>query len=98
LGKEVAMTIKELELILRREGIFEEFGINRLGLFGSFARGEKYRDIDILLEQPLDYKMREQLQRRLQLLLHTKVDVVPAKFADPIILYRAQKDLKYVTR
>jgi uncharacterized protein len=98
LGKEVAMTIKELELILRREGIFDEFGINRLGLFGSFARGEKYRDIDILLEQPLDYKMRERLQRRLQLLLHTKVDLVPAKFADPIILYRAHKDLKYVTR
>ncbi|GAB3163671.1 nucleotidyltransferase family protein [Telluribacter humicola] len=92
------MTIQELELILRREGIFEEFGINRLALFGSFARGEKYHDIDILLEQPLDYKVREQLRGRLQPLLHTKVDLVPAKFADPIILYRARKDLKYVTR
>ncbi|HEV7348430.1 nucleotidyltransferase family protein [Telluribacter sp.] len=92
------MTIQELEKILRREGVFEEFGISRLGLFGSFARGENYHDIDILLEQHLDYKVRERLRSRLQALLNTKVDLVPAKFADPIILYRAHKDLRYVTR
>lgn len=90
------MTIQELEAILQRENIFQEFGIERLGLFGSFARGEHYHDIDILLEQDMHYKLREQLQARLQTILQTKVDLVPKKFADPIILYRAQKDLKYV--
>ncbi len=90
------MTIQELEDILQRENIFQEFGIERLGLFGSFARGEKYHDIDILLEQDMHYKLREQLQARLQAILQTKVDLVPEKFDDPIILYRAQKDLKYV--
>lgn len=90
------MTIQELEAILQRENIFQEFGIERLGLFGSFARGEHYQDIDILLEQDMHYKLREQLQARLQTILQTKVDLVPKKFADPIILYRAQKDLKYV--
>lgn len=92
------MTIRELELLLREERIFEEFGISRLGLFGSFARGEKYHDIDILLEQNMEYQLREKLKEKLQALLHIKIDLVPEKFADPIILYRARKDLKYVTR
>lgn len=92
------MTIRELESILRKERIFEEFGISKLGLFGSFARGEKYHDIDILLEQHMEYRMREKLKEKLQLLLKVKVDLVPEKFADPIIIYRARQDLKYVTR
>ena len=92
------MTIQELESKLRDEKIFEEFQLNKLGIFGSFARGEVYRDIDILLEQPLHYKIREQLKNKLQNILNVKVDLVPEKFADPIILYRARKDLKYVTK
>jgi predicted nucleotidyltransferase len=92
------MTIHELESILRKERIFEEFGISKLGLFGSFARGEKYHDIDILLEQNMEYQVRERLKEKLQQLLNIKVDLVPEKFADPIIVYRARQDLKYVTR
>lgn len=92
------MTVQELESILRKERVFEEFGISRLGLFGSFARGEKYHDIDILLEQNLNYTVRERLKEKLQSLLNIKVDLVSEKFADPIIVYRAHQDLKYVTR
>lgn len=91
------MTVQELESLLRKENIFEDFGIRQLGVFGSFARGEQYRDIDILLEQRMHYKLRDQLKARLQTLLGVKVDVVPEQFADPIILYRARKDLRYVT-
>lgn len=98
LKKTGAMTIHELESILRKERVFEEFGISKLGLFGSFARGEKYHDIDILLEQNMEYRLREKLKEKLQLLLNVKVDLVPEKFADPIIVYRARQDLKYVTR
>jgi predicted nucleotidyltransferase len=87
------MTIQELEAILRREKIFEEFGLSRLAVFGSFARGEAYRDIDILIEQNMDYKVREQLKAKLQTLLNIKVDLVPEKFADPIIVYQAHKEL-----
>ena len=59
------MTIQELETLLRQENIFEEFGIDRLGLFGSFARGEQYRDIDTLLERKMDYKRRDLLKAKL---------------------------------
>jgi predicted nucleotidyltransferase len=96
--KQIAMTIQELETILRVENIFDEFGLNRLGVFGSFARGEKYNDIDILIEQNLNYKIRENLKEKLQSILNVKVDLIPEKFANPIILYRAQKELKYVTK
>lgn len=96
--KQIATTIQELETILRVENIFDEFGLNRLGVFGSFARGEKYNDIDILIEQNLNYKIRENLKEKLQTILNVKVDLIPEKFADPIILYRAHKELQYVTR
>ena len=92
------MTIDELEKLLRKENVFGEFGINRLGIFGSFARGENYNDIDILLEQNMDYKKREQLKSKLQTLLKTKVDLVPEKFVDAIILYRARKVVKYIPK
>lgn len=92
------MTLQELENKLRDKGIFEAFGLSQLGIFGSFARGETYKDIDILLEQDLDYDARLRLKRRLSRLLSTKIDIVSVKFADPIILHRARKDLKYVRK
>lgn len=92
------MDIRELEAILRKEKVFEEFGLNRLGIFGSFVRGEAYHDIDILLEQNMGYKVRDQLKAKLQNLLKTKVDLIPEQFADPIIIYRARKELQYVTK
>ncbi|MDF7821906.1 nucleotidyltransferase domain-containing protein [Runella sp. MFBS21] len=92
------MTLQELESILRQQKVFEVFGITELGVFGSFARGEDYHDIDFLLEQDLDFNMRQKLKRRLTKILGLKIDLVPSKYADPIILYRAQKELKYVRK
>ena len=91
-------TILEVETALRKNGIFDAFGITQLGVFGSFARGETYRDIDFLLEQDLDYETRKRLKSRLSKVLKAKIDLVSAKFADPIILYHARKDIKYVCK
>ena len=92
------MTLSTLENTLRQHGIFEAFGIAQLGVFGSFARGEAYQDIDFLLEQDLDYETRKRLKNRLSRILKVKIDLVPAKFADPIVLYNAQKELQYVCK
>ena len=78
------MTIQELETTLRKEKIFEAFGLTRPGLLGSFARGKKYHNIDILLEQHMDYKLREKLKHKLQIILKAEIDLVPQKFADPL--------------
>ena len=90
--------ISELETKLRQNKIFDTFGITQLGIFGSYARGEAYRDIDFLLEQDLDFETRELLKNSLSRILMVKVDLIPAKFADPIILYHARKEIKYVNK
>jgi predicted nucleotidyltransferase len=92
---EPVKNILELERLLRKEKIFERYGINRIGVFGSFARGEKFNDIDLLIEDSLSlesaFKLKSELEEKLQL----KVDIVLKKFAEPIILYRAMKDIQY---
>lgn len=92
------MNLLELEHSLRQADIFDTFGISQLGVFGSFARNEAYNDIDFLLEDDLDFSTRQLLKKRLQTLLKIPIDLVPRKFADPIILYRASKDLVYVKK
>jgi uncharacterized protein len=92
------MTVSELEITLRENNVFERFGLLQLGIFGSFARNEPYNDIDFLLEQDLDFTTRQKLKRYLKSILKVNIDIVAEKFADPIILYRAKKDLKYVRK
>ena len=87
-----------LEEYFRTNKIFERFGIDRIGIFGSYARGERYNDIDLYLEKNLDYEKRMQLKALVENAFHTKVDVVIKEFAEPIILHHALKEMKYATR
>lgn len=82
---------------LREENVFARFGFSRLGVFGSFARGEEFNDIDLLLEEKLDYDARMSLKYFLESHLHIPVDIILKDFAEPIILFRALKDVKYTT-
>lgn len=46
-------TLKAIEILKRHEGeIKEKYGVRKIGIFGSFARGEgkEASDIDILVE------------------------------------------------
>ena len=43
-------TIEDLELFLNQNKIFDLLGVDQVGVFGSFARGEIANDIDLLLE------------------------------------------------
>lgn len=92
------LIFNDLEQKLRKNKVFETFGLHQLGVFGSFARGESYHDIDFLLEEDMNFVNRALLKKKLTSILKTKVDIVPSKFADPIILNRAKKDLRYVIR
>lgn len=86
------------QLYLRTNQIFDRFGLNRLGVFGSFARGEVFQDIDVMVEEDIPYQQIIQLRDTLQQDLHIPVDVLLKRFAEPIILHRAMKDVKYATR
>ncbi len=87
-----------LQEFLRQNDIFNRFGLSRIGIFGSFVRGEKYNDIDLLLDENIEYQKREELKSLLEQSLHTKVDLVIKKYAEPIILRHALKDIRYATK
>jgi hypothetical protein len=85
----------DLFLILRDNHIFERFGIKKLGVFGSLARGERFNDIDLLIEDDLDYKSLLELKVLLESQTGYKVDLLQKKYAEPVILHRALKDIRY---
>lgn len=83
---------------LRKQKLFERYGFSRIGVFGSFARGEQFRDVDLLIEERLEYDKRLELKKLLEEQLKVPVDIVVRDFAEPIILHRALKDIKYATK
>lgn len=88
--------INELELYFRKENIFELLGINKIGVFGSFARNEHFNDIDILLDDDVNVEKLVLIQEKINKDLDVPVDIVLSKYAEPIILLRAKRDLQYV--
>lgn len=74
-------TKDEIIAILRtfKEEFGEKYGIEKLGLFGSVARGEQKEnsDIDICVQlQDPDYFVRMEIKDSLEKLFSNKVDVV----------------------
>ena len=58
----------------------DKYGIEKLGLFGSVARGEQTEDSDIdvciELKEP-DYFVRMEIKEKLEEMFRVKVDLVP---------------------
>jgi predicted nucleotidyltransferase len=92
-------TINALEKALRNENLLEKYHLKRIGVFGSFARGEKANDIDFYIDSD-DYSIKNLsgLKKDLEKITEKEVDIMLKKYANPIILYRAEKDMKYVTQ
>lgn len=87
---------EEFQDFLREENVFERFGISRIGVFGSFARGESdYNDIDMLIEENLDYDTYFELKEFLETHLDAEIDIVQRRYAEPVILYYTLKDVRY---
>ena len=86
---------EDLFLLFKKENLFERFGLKKVGLFGSLARGEKFNDIDLLIEEDLNYQKLLELKTVLEAQTGYKVDIVQRQYAEPVILYRALKDIRY---
>jgi len=87
--------LKDLENYFKKADLFALLGVNRIGVFGSFARNEKFNDIDLLIEDDVNSESLVSFQKILKQNINVPVDIVLNKYAEPIILYRAQQDLKY---
>lgn len=84
------------------ERLRNEFGIERIGLYGSFARNEQTdkSDIDLVYDLKADFNLswieKERLYRILRRKLHRKTDLVDRRFMNPFIEYKMRKDVIYV--
>ena len=89
--------IKELFRLFDEMGLYKTYGIKRLGVFGSFARGEKFNDIDLFIEEDLDYLQVQDIKQKLETQTGIPFDIMVKKNAEPVILHRALKDMRYAT-
>jgi uncharacterized protein len=92
-------TINALDAALKNEGLLKKHRLERIGVFGSFARGEEANDIDFYVDSE-NYCLKDllDLKEDLEKITQKRVDIMLKKYANPIILYRAEKDMKYVTQ
>ena len=91
-----------LSLIEEHENKIRAMGVKRLGLFGSFARGEQSADsdIDVLVEFEQDKKTFDnfmQLSFFLEDLLQRRVELVTPESISPYIRPTIMKEVEYVT-
>ena len=92
-------TINALERAIKNENLLKKYDLDKIGVFGSFARGEKANDIDFYIDLD-NYNIKNliNLKKDLEKITEKEVDIMLKKYANPIILYRAEKDMKYVTQ
>lgn len=78
----------------------ESYSVRRLGVFGSFARGDASQksDVDILIEftQPIGLFKLIELEDRLETLLKRDVDVVTVNALKPLIKDVILRETVYV--
>ncbi len=84
--------------LLQEYNLLQKYHLERIGIFGSLVRGEVAHDVDILVENVGNYQNLIKFKDELEQLIGQKVDVVIEKFANPIVLYRAKKEIIYVSQ
>ena len=89
-------SIDDFSSLIQNSDLAKRFHISKLGIFGSFARGEKSNDIDLLIEDHISLDDALEIKLELEELTGTQIDIVLSQYANPIVLHRAKKDLYYV--
>ncbi len=84
--------IEIIKQILRR------YNIKKAQLFGSFSRGEKFNDIDILIEPPenFDFYTLCDISEEIEKQIGIKVDILTRRAIEPSLEKYIKKDLKPV--
>lgn len=90
--------VANFEQVMKQNNFFQKYNLNRVGILGSAARGEEANDIDILIEDDINYRELAQFRNELEAILNIRIDLVMSKYANPIVLYRARRDLVYISK
>jgi len=82
-----------------KKKLYEKYGLNLLGIFGSYGRGEQNEnsDVDILVgfQRPVGIEFID-LADELERILKIKVDLVSKDGVNPRYLTQIQQELSYV--
>ena len=79
--------------MVKRTRLLKKYHLKKISLFGSFARGEKADDIDIFIRDVKDYDSLIEFRKELESLTQKRIDIMIDKYANPIVLYRASRDM-----
>jgi len=89
-------------LISQKQYFADNYGIEKIGLIGSFARNENNMnsDIDFVYQLKENYKLTYfqlfELEQILKQFFNKKIEIINYKYINPIIKYTSEKDLIYV--
>ncbi len=70
-------------------------GIKKAFLFGSFARGEKYRDIDLAIEPPDGFTLLDlsRVANEINEKIGIEVDLITTRSIHPLLKKAIQRDM-----
>ncbi|MDD2798707.1 MAG: nucleotidyltransferase family protein [Bacteroidales bacterium] len=102
MGKQIQNKESIIELIRSNHTVFEQFGIVKIGLFGSFVRNEQtnHSDIDLIVEfekGKKSYSSFFSLSEYLETLFNHKVDLLTEKGISRHLKSSIDKETIYVT-
>lgn len=95
-------TKQDILMILRQNRVrLKALGVSRIGLFGSFVRGEQHpgSDIDLLVEFEMGKKTFDafmELSFFLEEILQRRVEVITAESLSPYLGPHILKEVEYV--
>ena len=91
--KRIISLLKANKAILK-----EQYGIKKIGLFGSYARGDytELSDIDIIVDMPSDFDLYYGLKEYLEKIFKKKVDLGLERNIRNLIRYRIDREIIYV--
>ena len=88
--------LEKLKNEISKRNLLSKYHIDKIGVFGSIVRGDTGNDIDIFIENYYDYIKLDEFRTEIEKYMDKKVDIVIDKFVNPIVLYRAKKEMIYV--
>ncbi len=89
-------TIEDIRNYFIEHDLFNKYNLTKIGVFGSFARGEKFNDIDLYVEDEIELRKAAELKIFLQNNYNLQIDLVLKSKENKLIMYYAKKDMKYI--
>jgi hypothetical protein len=86
-------------LAARKHDLFVKYGVTRLGIFGSVARGQATEgsDVDIVVEMPPDLFQMVHMKEELEHLLGVPVDLIRLhKYLNELLKSRIDEEAIYI--